>query len=440
MRILLMAPHPFFQERGTPIACRLLCEALCESGHEVDLLTYHEGEDVVIPGLRIRRIPRIPFVKDIPIGFSFKKLVCDALMFPVLLWRLAWTRYDVIHANEESVFMALVVRTCMRKPLVYDMDSSMAEQLMEKWDGLHTIRWLLEGFELLAFRYSDVVMPVCEDLAAKVRRMVPESMPVVVEDIALPDGPPDEKVDNLRGLCGPNCPIVLYVGNLETYQGMDLLLDAVSRVPAELTFRLFVIGGAPAAVTAYAAVAEEKKIADRVLFLGARPVRQLNRYLAQADILVSPRIKGQNTPMKVYSYLASGKPVLATRIRSHTQAMDEASACLADPLPATFAAALTKLIQNKELREQYGRAGAELAAQRYSMHAFRQKVGQVYERVVEVLDRMEDERRKPDAPPRPKPETISFPEERRPPAFKVTKPQNGERDHPSSDKIRFPGE
>ncbi|MDD4350325.1 MAG: hypothetical protein PHF70_14545, partial [Opitutales bacterium] len=69
MRILLMAPHPFFQERGTPIACRLLCEALCESGHEVDLLTYHEGEDVVIPGLRIRRIPRIPFVKDIPIGF-----------------------------------------------------------------------------------------------------------------------------------------------------------------------------------------------------------------------------------------------------------------------------------------------------------------------------------------------------------------------------------
>ena len=43
MKILLVAPQPFYQERGTPIAVRLLAETLCGAGHEVDLLTLVNG-------------------------------------------------------------------------------------------------------------------------------------------------------------------------------------------------------------------------------------------------------------------------------------------------------------------------------------------------------------------------------------------------------------
>ena len=56
MNILLLAPQPFYQERGTPIAVRMLVETLCQAGNQVDLLTYHEGEDISLPGLKIYRI------------------------------------------------------------------------------------------------------------------------------------------------------------------------------------------------------------------------------------------------------------------------------------------------------------------------------------------------------------------------------------------------
>lgn len=69
-------------------------------------------------------------------------------------------------------------------------------------------------------------------------------------------------------------------------------------------------------------------------FLGAQPVALLSAvYLAQADILVSPRSKGSNTPMKLYSYLASGKPILATNLWTHTQVLTAASAVLTEPRP-----------------------------------------------------------------------------------------------------------
>ena len=58
MRILVVAPQPFYEERGTPMAVRLVAETLCKEGHEVDLLVYHDGRDIEIPGLRHRYNPR----------------------------------------------------------------------------------------------------------------------------------------------------------------------------------------------------------------------------------------------------------------------------------------------------------------------------------------------------------------------------------------------
>ncbi|MBT7065178.1 MAG: glycosyltransferase, partial [Verrucomicrobia bacterium] len=63
MKILLLAPHPFYQERGTPIAVRLLAETLAADGHHVDLLSYHEGDNVTIhPGVTHHRAPAPPGV------------------------------------------------------------------------------------------------------------------------------------------------------------------------------------------------------------------------------------------------------------------------------------------------------------------------------------------------------------------------------------------
>ncbi len=128
MRILVIAPQPFYQERGTPIATRLLIETLQSAGHSVDVLTYHVGDDPHLPGVRVFRAPAVPFVRDVPIGFSVRKILCDLMLGWRLLSLTRQIRYDVLHAVEEAVFLSLLVRVRGSR-IVYDMDSSLPEQL-----------------------------------------------------------------------------------------------------------------------------------------------------------------------------------------------------------------------------------------------------------------------------------------------------------------------
>ena len=141
MRILLLAPHPFFQARGTPIAVRTVLEFLSERGDSVDVLTYSEGADVEIRNCRIHRIPRVPGLRNIRAGFSVKKVICDALMVVACLGMVRRTRYDLIHAVEESAFIASAMRTLSGVPYVYEMRG--LEYLMNFYNnGDGRVRWL----------------------------------------------------------------------------------------------------------------------------------------------------------------------------------------------------------------------------------------------------------------------------------------------------------
>jgi len=395
MRVLVVAPQPFYQERGTPIATRLLLEALQAAGHSVDVLTYHVGEDPKLAGVRVFRAPAVPFVRDVPIGFSLRKLVCDL----ALLWRLVTLtrrhRYDVLHAVEEAVFMSLLVRafTGGRSTLgtgdldrlgcrvVYDMDSSMPEQLVGKYAALRFVDGVLRRFERLAIANSDLVLAVCDDLAARARGYATRTPIDVVEDVSLlDDDRPQGEVENLRRDLPSGAVLALYVGNLEHYQGVDLMLDAIAMLESP-PLKFVAVGGDADAAAAYRARVAALGLEAHVEFIGARPLSQLGALLAQADVLVSPRLTGQNTPMKLYSYLAAGKALLATRIRSHTQVLSDDNALLVEPTPAALARGLDVLLHSPALREQLGHSAHRLATTRYSLTQFRASIANAYRRI-----------------------------------------------------------
>jgi hypothetical protein len=112
VRILILAPHPFFQPRG-----------------QLDLLTFHEGENVAIPNCRIHRIARPPWIRKVRAGFSLKKVVCDIVMFVKSVRMVRRNRYDLIHAVEESAFIAAAIQRLTGSPYVYDMDPPEPEAL-----------------------------------------------------------------------------------------------------------------------------------------------------------------------------------------------------------------------------------------------------------------------------------------------------------------------
>ncbi len=379
MKILLLAPQPFYTERGTPIAVRILAQTLCDLGHRVDLLVYPEGEDVDHPGLRLLRAMRLPGLGPVPIGFSWKKVAQDLTLAGTAIRRMVRNRYDVVHAVEESVYIALATRPIHRARVVYDMDSSMADQLCQKSPLLARFGRLLHGAERWALRRADGVLAVCRDLVDRAEAAAPHGPVALLEDVALEswgNGDREGGAEDLRTHVRQDRPLVLYVGNLEPYQGVDLAVEALAAAgaPADLV----VIGGDREGIGRLRRFAGALGVGEAVHLLGPRPVADLMAYLRQADILLSPRAEGNNTPMKLYSYLAAARPVLATDIRSHTQVLDDRTALLVPPEPAAMGAALRRLAEDAALRASLGQAAGELAAERFGMARFRQRLERFY--------------------------------------------------------------
>lgn len=295
-------------------------------------------------------------------------------------------RYDAVHAVEESAFMAMLLCPIFRTPFVYDMDSSMATQVIDKFRFARKAEALLRALESLPARAAKVVVPCCEALERDVSvYRDPRTKPIVVlKDISLLDKSssiPSSGI-NLKEVTAESpetCnKLLMYIGNLESYQGIDLLLEGFAKAThSSEQLCLVIVGGELEDIEKYRDKSIQLGLEQRVYFLGKQPVSDLYALMKQADILVSPRTQGINTPMKVYSYLDSNIPVLATRLPTHTQVMTDEHACLVEPTPAGIAEGIDTLIKSPALGQKLAKNAQSLIKAEHSFRAFHEKVRQI---------------------------------------------------------------
>ncbi len=396
MKILMLAPHPFYQPRGTPIAADLVLRVLSERGEQIDIVTFPEGSDIDYPNVTIHRTPALQVTQGIRPGFSAKKMLCDVFLLTRAI-RLAQRKstdtstgrhYDMIHAGEEAVFIALLLKKLFGIPYVYDMDSSMSQQLIDKYPQLKWMGKPLRACEGLAVRNASAVVTVCKALKTEIEPYHPKKV-AIIPDISLlnaADNPDTTQIDSLKEQFNIQGELLMYVGNLESYQGIDLLVASFAQAIKEVpTAHLVAIGGNPQDIQKYQSQAEQLGISQQVHFVGPRPIAHLRQYLDQADIVVSPRVHGSNTPMKLYSYLDSGKALLATNLTTHTQVLTDNIALLAEPDVSAFAAGITHLVAHPELRVQLGQSAQAYIAQSHTYEAFSRKLKSLYDWVEDDL-------------------------------------------------------
>lgn len=382
MKILMIAPEPFFEPRGTPFSEYFRIQALSTLGHTVDLVTYPFGVDKHIPGLRIFRCRRPPGVRAVRTGPSMAKLALDFFLLLKVLQRLWREDYELIHTHEEASIIGVFCQKMTKIPHLYDMHSSLVQQ-MDNFNFTRS-RIIIRFFkfcETVSLKNAAAVIVICRSLFDYAAGITDAAKLTLIENFMddRPAAGKEEKSLQIEKEINPEGKkIIMYTGTLEAYQGIPLLLECMRLLDDE--FRLILIGGKENQVARLRRQIKDMNLEERVLALGEKRSKDIPYYLHAASVLVSPRIMGTNIPLKIYSYLASGVPVVATDLVTHTQSISKDIAILAAASAEPFAAAIRSAIG------PHGRAVAERALaycrEHYSPGRYRELVAQALGKAV----------------------------------------------------------
>lgn len=180
---------------------------------------------------------------------------------------------------------------------------------------------------------------------------------------------------------GADGPIVMYTGRVNAAKGAGVLLDAAESL-RDLGGTVVLVG------KVYDAAYEERAARlGNVVMTGYVPPAEVPAYLAAADVLVLPTTPSLpyarfTSPLKLFEYLASGRPVVASDLPVHREVLEhEVNALLYEPGdPAALAAAVGRLLDDREL----GRRLAERAWHDVQPYAWERRARRILDRLRDV--------------------------------------------------------
>ena len=380
MNIIMILPQAFLEFKGTSFSTLNRLKVLSKLGHKIDLLTYPVGKNVNIENVTIYRIPNFLFVRKVKIGPSWKKLAFDGALIIYAIKMLLIKKYDVIYSHEEAGFFSTFLAKIFNKWHVYDMHSSLPQQLINfHFTKSKIIIQIFRILEKLAVDHANAIIAICPALYKWAKEINDKANVYLIENVLDNDfDEPNsacvvEKLIQKFGLA--NKKIVLYAGTFEKYQGLDLLINGADKVIKKVgRVHFLLVGGHPNQVSEYRNLVKKKNLSEYFTFTGSVPSKEINCYYELSNILVSPRNEGNNTPLKIYAYLRSGKPIVATKHITHTQVLDEKVAFLTDSTPDDFAQGIIQAMENEKLAKTLSRQAVELAERKYSSEHY---IGQI---------------------------------------------------------------
>jgi glycosyltransferase involved in cell wall biosynthesis len=240
-----------------------------------------------------------------------------------------------------------------------------------------------------SLKSADAVITICPDLYDFVNQIITNKEKHFLIENSLfegvklinNNGKTQSKQENFQSTNIPdNKRLVVYAGTLEEYQGIDILINSWEYVAKENpNVLLYIIGGTREQVEQFNNLAKKKNLVDYIIFTGRVPQNVAKQYSRIASVLVSPRSSGTNTPLKIYEQIASGIPLVATNIYSHTQVLNDQVAFLVKPEPEDMAKGILMALKDKDLVQQKISNARLLYEEKYSKKIYKNKLTQLFE-------------------------------------------------------------
>lgn len=387
-RILMVAPTPYFSDRGCHVQIYEVARSQQLNGNDVEIVTYHLGND--IGDIPTHRTPMIPWYRKRSAGPSWHKLYID-LMLMALTYKVA-RRYrpHIIHAHmHEGAGIALPVARALGVPLVLDLQGSLAgemvnhqfirpdgrlfqiaraveERIHNQVDGMLMWTYISDSLHRL-FQFDPAqVFPI--DYGVDLERFTPHPKETLGDLYAQLQIPRGRKV-------------VVYLGVLSGYQGVDLLLETVPQVLAGCPDAHFLIMGYPNEEQ-YRAKARSLGVQDRVSLPGRIDYTQAMRYLSLGDVAVSAKLTAMEGNGKLLNYLACGLPTVAFDLPGNVATMGDVGCYAPVGDGDALARQLIALLNDPARRDDLGRRARALAEQRYSWRAIGAQIDTMYDELI----------------------------------------------------------
>lgn len=391
MKVLMIAPTPFFSDRGAHVQIYEEIRALSKLDVEVHVCTYGLGRN--IEGIRASRIFNFPWYRKVSAGPSLTKIIYIPMLFLHSLVMSYVFKPEIIHAHlpDGAVIARLIKLIRPKLAYVYDVQGSLSEESIQHGffhrDSLiHKFFRFLEKKTLNWFEnitQSNTVMAYSQKLAGE-NILITNVMDGVDTEIFAPNHS-DTSLAKSLGILESEINLI-YVGALEEYQGVDLLLKAFSLLNLRHHNLKLIIIGFPN-IPKYRAQAVELNISEKVIFLGKVDYFQLPKYLCLGDIAIAPKISTTEGDGKIYNYLACGLPVVAFE-REVAREIAGETALYAKFLDyADLASKIEMLISDNEFRIALGSKGRFRAESLLSWNAVGERIYYIYLNLLEKRDK-----------------------------------------------------
>jgi glycosyltransferase involved in cell wall biosynthesis len=383
MKILGVAPTPFFADRGCHMRILGEIQALQRRGHEVLLVTYHLGRD--IEGVPSQRTKDVKWYQKLEAGPALGKFYLDYLLWLKTIKAIREFQPDVIHGHlHEGAFIGLMARRLAgsKAPVVFDVQGSLTKEL-DSYGWLNKapfVRPMFRTVEKIITRWSE--QSVGSNLAVS---------EFLQEEIGLPAGRVTTIIDgvhmgffdgtgrqDLKQVLGikEGRPVVTYTGALLSSKGVNNFFEAIPHVLKEQPGAFFLVVGYP--VEESQALVEKLGVADQVLFVGKVDYFELPDYLKIADVAVDPKEDAAGEASgKIINYMGAGLPVACFDHVNNRTFLGDTGAFAPEPTPKGLARAILELLSDPEARAQKGAAARKRVEQEFSWEAG----GRVYEEV-----------------------------------------------------------
>ena len=312
LKILMIAPTPYFSDRGCHVRIFEEARGLMAKGHMVRIVSYHLGRSP--DPVPVDRIVEVPWYGKREAGPSWHKLYLDLLLLVKALAVAGRFRPQLIHAHlHEGALIGWVVAKVLGVPLVFDYQGSLTGESLNH--GFFKVGSLLHRlFRKVEDRINRLADLVITSSTPGRDELVHSGLPDQ-RVVSFPDGVdtmmfrPLSRSEARRRLgINEDLPLIVYLGLLNYYQGTDLLLEAaVILKERRCTYHLLVMGFPE---ERYRAKAEKLKLSGFVTFTGRVDYDDAPLLLSAGDLAVSPKLSDTEANGKLLNYMACGLPTV----------------------------------------------------------------------------------------------------------------------------------